>query len=164
MQIDGYENYEIYETGEVFNKKTNKWLKNTTRTRKDGYKQIVIHLCKNGKKKQFIIARLLMQYYSPDEEWDETKEVDHIDTDSTNNRLDNLRMVTKSQNGQNTRCSSNNKLGYKNISYDKINKCYRFEKNIGGQIHTKFFKTLEEALEYKDEYIDKQNNIYIKKQ
>ena len=107
MQIDGYENYEIYETGEILNKKTNKWIKISTRTSKTGYKQLYVCLCKNYKFKSFIVARLLMQYYSPEDDWDSTKEVDHIDGDSTNNKLENLRMVTRSQKCQNTKCSSN---------------------------------------------------------
>ena len=93
MEINGYENYEIYETGEVFNKTTNKWLKNTTHTKKTGYKKIVVYLYKNGKKKQFTIARLLMQYYNPDEEWDETKEVDHIDGELKILKTQNVKVI-----------------------------------------------------------------------
>tara|TARA_R110002072_G_scaffold116487_1_gene246983 strand:+ start:193 stop:690 length:498 start_codon:yes stop_codon:yes gene_type:complete len=165
MQIDGYENYEIYETGEILNKKTNKWIKISTRTSKTGYKQLYVCLCKNYKFKSFIVARLLMQYYSPEDDWDSTKEVDHIDGDSTNNKLENLRMVTRSQNCQNTKCSSNNKLGIKNIRYRNYKDIerYEFTKRIDGKTHSKKFKTLDEAIKYKDEYINKQNNKYIKK-
>ena len=162
MDIIDYEDYQIYEDGRVFSKKSNKFLKLSIVTKKCGYKSITVGLYKNSKGKTTYIARLLIQHYKPDE-WDETKQADHIDTDSTNNKLENLRMVTRSQNNQNTKCCSNNKLGHKNICYDKKNKCYQFKKIINGKTHRKSFKTLEEAIKYKDEFIDKQNNIYIKK-
>ena len=161
IQIKDFEEYDLYPDGSVYSNISNRFLKPHIITRKDGYKRITVELYKNSVKKMRIIARLLMQHFKPDE-WNEKLQVDHIDTDSTNNKLENLRMVTPSQNSQNTKCSSNNKLGIKNIAYNKINKCYEFKKVINGQCHTKSFKTLEEAINYKDDFIKKQNNIYIK--
>ena len=162
MDIINYEDYQIYEDSRLFSKYVNKFLKPTIITKKRGYKQIVVCLYKNGKRKHFTVARLLMQHYKKDE-WDEKLQVDHIDTDPTNNKLENLRMVTKSQNTQNTKCSNNNKLKIKNISYQKRDNRYIFAKIINGKKHSKSFKTLEEAIKYKNDFIDKQNNTYIKK-
>ena len=47
--------------------------------------------------------------------------IDHIDGDSLNNRISNLRLASNSQNCQNSKRRSDNKSGYKGVSWDKIN-------------------------------------------
>jgi hypothetical protein len=48
-------------------------------------------------------------------------EVDHRDGDSTNNIFSNLRECTHSQNMQNAKKRSDNKSGFKGVSWDSIN-------------------------------------------
>ena len=45
--------------------------------------------------------------------------IDHINRDPTDNRLVNLRECTKSQNGINRGNNTNNRTGYKGVSYNK---------------------------------------------
>ena len=45
-----------------------------------------------------------------------------------------------------------NKLGIKNICYNKSSNQYTYKKTIRGNRHQKFFLTLEEAIAYKEEY------------
>lgn len=45
--------------------------------------------------------------------------IDHIDGDSTNNRIENLRPATQSQNAGNSCLSKNNTSGYKGVTYRK---------------------------------------------
>jgi hypothetical protein len=47
------------------------------------------------------------------------QEVDHIDGNKSNNKIENLRGVTKSQNGWNTKKRKTNTSGCKNVYWDK---------------------------------------------
>ena len=49
-------------------------------------------------------------------------------------------------------CRKTNKLGIKNIR-KHTSEGYEFTKCIKGKVHSKYFKTLEEAIEYKDKYL-----------
>ena len=48
--------------------------------------------------------------------------------------------------------NKNNKLGTPNICYDKSQNRYEYKKTINGERHYQYFKTLEEAINYKTEY------------
>lgn len=72
--------------------------------------------------------------------------LDHIDGNKLNNRIENLRPATRSQNAFNTKPPSTNKTGSKNVYYSKGNKAYRVMLVIDGQKkHIGYFKDLELA-------------------
>ena len=147
MEIQDYPNYLIYETGDVFNDKFNRFL--TPSLLKDGYLQF--GLCKNSKKKQFLVHRLVATYYIPNT--NNYREVDHIDGDKTNNCVDNLRWITRSENCNAFKKKySNNTTGVTNISYHKKLDRWKYTKTKYKKTHIKTFKTFEEACEYKRNY------------
>jgi len=146
MEIEGYENYLIYPDGKVQNKKTKRYLKPGEH---NGYLQV--NLCKDGIYKTIMIHRLVAIHYIPNS--DNKPQVDHINRDKKDNRIENLRWATRSENGQNREKNKNNKSsGIKNISYDKTRDRYKYIKQIRGVKHQKHFKTLEEAIEYKNKF------------
>ena len=76
--------------------------------RKDGYVQIkVLH-------KLYPAHRLI--WFLVHGEWPKN-EVDHIDGNKSNNRIENLRDVTKSQNQQNRLKTKQNSSGYKGVFF-----------------------------------------------
>lgn len=65
-------------------------------------------------KKKYSLHRLVYAYhhgYMP-------LFVDHIDNNKANNRIDNLRAVTKSQNQQNRKCNANSATKFKNVCWN----------------------------------------------
>ena len=60
--------------------------------------------------------------------------------------------MTRSENTLNTTVQKDNSLGIKNICYDKTYDRYDYKKTIMGQRHRKTFKTLEDAIAYKNQY------------
>ena len=144
MEVVGFENYLIYEDGKVWSKKSKRYLKHC-----DSRGYLHVKLYKEGKKKTYKIHRLVALHYIPNPDPDNKRCVDHINRITTDNRIDNLRWATDSENSQNTGVSKNNKLSIKNISYNKQRNIYQYQKTIRGVFHEKRFKTLEEAVEYK---------------
>jgi hypothetical protein len=101
-----------------------------------GYKYIKI----NGK--QYSCHRLIfcMVYgYFP-------KEIDHIDGNSLNNRVENLREASHSDNLKNTKIPSNNKSGVKGVSWHKTTKRWYVKIVVNKKpLYIGSFKSLEQA-------------------
>ena len=75
-------------------------------------------------------------------------EVDHINHIRDDNRLSNLRFVTRSDNKRNQTRNSNNTTGVVGVSYNKARRKYTAQiRAEGAQIYLGIFTTLEEAAE-----------------
>ena len=143
--IEGYPDYAISNFGRVYSLKTNKYLKQSINSA--GYMRVWI-----GDK---MIHRLVASHFIPNPL--HLPIVDHIDGDKSNNQLNNLRWVNISMNSHNinNKLHNNNKLKIKNICYcnGRGEKRYSFKKVIRGVKYEKRFKTLEEAIEYKHNFM-----------
>jgi hypothetical protein len=73
-------------------------------------------------------------------------EIDHIDGDKLNNRLENLRDATHKQNTENQKLLPSNKSGHRGVSWSQKGKKWRaYLKNNGKTIHLGYYEKLEDA-------------------
>jgi len=140
--VVGYEGlYEVSCDGEVYSRHRGKDLKLCFNT--VGYYRV--DLCKNGKRTTHSVHRLVAQAFIPNPE--NKPQVDHINRNKTDNRVENLRWSTNSENNINIGCQKNNKLGLKNIHKTKWGYSVEFMRNK--LYYTKHCKTLDEAIAQK---------------
>ena len=97
--VVGYEGlYEVSNLG-CFRKISNNGEKVSLKSTKNSCGYYTIRLRKNKKAKQYRISRLIAEAFIPNPE--NKPYVDHIDTNKENNRADNLRWVSPSENSNN---------------------------------------------------------------
>jgi len=60
-------------------------------------------------------------------------EVDHIDQDSSNNSIQNLRLANRSQNAMNMKLKSSNTTGFKGVSWHKSRGLFRCTITLNGK-------------------------------
>lgn len=113
--IEGYPKYEVSNLGNVRSTKNNKERFLKPQKDKDGY--LIVCLYKNNIRKCCKIHRLVGQAFIPNP--DNKPEIDHINTDRTDNRVENLRFVTPKEN-------RNNPISLKKLR----NKKYKFSSNV----------------------------------
>ena len=140
MEIIGHPQYLIYPDGRVWSNKSNRYLTHTL-NKTTGYYHVTLD---DGKDQ---VHRLLGLHYIPNPE--NKRCIDHINRIKTDNRLENLRWATSSENSQNQSLRITSKSGYKYISYHRGKYKWVFQKVIRGKKTHKYFDILYEALVYK---------------
>ena len=154
--VKGFEGlglYQINRKGQVWSVKRQIFMKPQLMINRNGGKYFKIELHKDKARRMFYLHRLIALQFIPNPL--ELPEVDHIDIDSLNNCLDNLRWASKRTNMNNRNVKP--KSGEKNI-YAR-GKSYRVEiRENKKRIYFKCFKTLEEAIERRDNFL-RENNL-----
>lgn len=147
MELKGFENYNIYHDGKIKSiarrGTPERWLKACD----NGKGYLIVRLHQNGVRKTKYIHRLVAEHYIPNPE--NKREVDHINRNSHDNRVENLRWVSSKENSRNTGCSKNNKLGFKYLG--KAGNRIRFRRSA--QKIDMFCKDLSQALCYSFFYL-----------
>ena len=64
---------------------------------------------------------------------DSKVQVDHVDHDGLNNRRENLRAATNTQNSRNSRLSANNTSGFKGVTWEKSRGLWQAQIYIAGR-------------------------------
>jgi hypothetical protein len=149
MEIQGFSDYLIYPDGRVFSKKSNKYLKSTKCL---GYEHVKLY--DNENEKVFKIHRLVAIHYIDNP--DNKPEVDHINRIRDDNRVENLRWATRSENAKNTTIRKDNTIGFKWIALDRGS--FKYQRVINDKRIRKSSKDLSKLLCYSFFYILKLSN------
>ena len=148
-----YEDDKLYR----LNKQTNKWsCCNNHKPFSKGYIQININ------KKRYLLHRLIYKYHNEDfdiTDSSKNNQIDHIDINKSNNKIENLRVATCSQNQRNKNKFKNCSSKYIGVSWSKRDSKWRAEIKIDGKKkHLGSFDNEEDAyLAYKKEYDELMN-------
>ena len=152
VDVLGYQGlYKISNCGRIKNQKSNKILKPYVMQIQCKNKKYLIHrirLSKNNKLKAFLVHRLVWVAFNgviP-----QGYQIDHIDNNPQNNRLQNLQLLTRSENckkihkdnpqlrykkATKIKCLNNNKI-YKSQT-DAADELHLFSSNINAVLHGK---------------------------
>ena len=128
MEIQDFPKYLIYPDGRVFSKKRRGTPARVLKQCDNGRGYLMIRVTNDIGRKTLYPHRLVATHYIPNPE--NKREVDHINRNKHDNRVENLRWVTPKENIKNTGCSKNNKAGFKYISETKGG--YRFRMTTQG--------------------------------
>ena len=141
MEIQSNSNYLIYPDGRVWsNCGKGRFLKETIDN--EGYKRVKFE------KSPKLVHRLIAIHYIPNPE--NKPCIDHINRDRCDNRICNLRWVTRCENNNNAGENKRNTSGHKCISYCKTNKIWKFQRGYYGKKRLrKHFKSKIDAICYK---------------
>ena len=86
------------------------------------------------KGKRYYVHRVIWEMHYG--EIPEGMEIDHINHNRLDNRIENLRLVTKEENQRNKSKYNNNKSGYPGIDWIELKKSWRVRINTGGHYRT----------------------------
>ena len=115
-------------------------------TNQDGYKKFIIMIRYNKKQYNLTISRVVL--FLKNGYLTEGKIIDHIDGNSLNNIVTNLREVTPSQNQHNRSINKNNTSGHKGVYWEKLIKKWRVRIKLKRKNHDfGFYENLEEAVQ-----------------
>ena len=143
-----------YEEDKLYrlNKYTNKWhCCNDIKGNKKGYINIGIN------KKKYLLHRVIYKYHNDDFDITDSSNnnlIDHVDINPFDNRIENLRVVNKSQNIRNQKKRKNCSSKYKGVCWHNSANKWQVKISIDGKAkHLGLFDTEEEAAEtYKKKY------------
>jgi len=151
--IPGYEGfYSAEEDGRIWSNISKKYLSSKHK------RYPKVELCRDGVHKYWSIHRLIALTFIPNPENKPT--IDHIDRNKQNNNVSNLRWATPAEQSSNLGTYNTNTSGHKNVRLQhhttltgEVSTYFVFHICRKKIYHNKSFKTLEEAIAYRDEYL-----------
>ena len=147
--IEGFPDYQVSNMGRVKSMNYNHTGEEQILKLRIRGKYPFVDLYKDKVRHQIFVHRLVGTAFVPNPE--NKPQIDHLDRNKLNNNKDNLCWKTASENCLNrkiTLLGTNTDERY--ISFDKNNKRYVYQKRLNNISLKKSFKTLEEAIAYRD--------------
>lgn len=150
VSIPDYQDYFINRKGDVLSKRQTKEGRIMKQRINDGYYTVAISI--NKKNTVFKIHRLLAKMFIPNP--NNYYCVDHINRNRQDNRLENLRWCSHTENNKNRSIGKNNTSGYKQIFWikDKERWSVRIARN-NKTLCRLTFKKLEDAVEHRNKFL-----------
>jgi len=154
-RFEDYVDYIIFSTGKIYSLKRNRFLK--TCLNNCGYFQI--ELTKNKKQKSFLLHRILGICFL--ENPYNLPEIDHIDRNTKNNNLTNLRWSSRNLQIINQNIRKTNTTGIVGVRFIKTKNIYEATWNVDNKPFTKSFSlnkyenAKQLATEYRAKMVDK---------
>jgi hypothetical protein len=102
-------------------------------THTKGYQSWKTLISYNGKKYRLKCSRIIFLLHKGYLEKDNI--IDHIDNNSLNNKIENLRKCTISQNCHNSKMPKNNTSGHKGVHLHKLSGKWRVQMKLNGKYH-----------------------------
>jgi hypothetical protein len=144
--INDFPEYEVSNLGRVKSIIKNQVIRQDKN--RDGYP--IVSLYSRGQRKTKGVHRLIGLAFISNP--DELPEIDHINRDKTDNSVSNLRWANRSDNCINRDVKNN--TGHKNISQRANSGLFRVSISRNNERIIKCFKTLEEAIVYRDSILN----------
>lgn len=151
--IKGYENlYLINKNGEVFSIRRKKMLKPYLSFKFKGLYYYSFVFTSNGNRKNHTLPNPL-----------NLSLVDHINGNTTDNRIENLRWCNRSQNRINSKKTTGKTSKYRGVSWDKQHKKWKVQGRIDGKVvRLGSFNSELEASEIYDKYAKKYHGEFAR--
>lgn len=141
-----------YEDGMLFkkHKQCNKWIcYNDNKPNSNGYIAVMVN------NKLYMLHRLVYKFHN--DEWDiefsHNNSIDHINGNPSDNRIENLRVVTHSENLQNITHMNGKLITGAYCTKDGRKKPWRTQWAQNGKLKSKSFATEKEAIDYRAEMV-----------
>ncbi len=160
--INGYEGfYQVSTFGNIKSLNFNHSGKEKNlKPRDDNYGYYKVVLFRNGEKQSKRVHRLVAQAFLPN--YYNKPEVDHINRIRSDNRLINLRWVTKIENSMNLTKQENTSSQYIGVSWEKLRKKWTANIRLNGKKKTlgRFNNEYEAHLAYQHALQEKKKEFY----
>ena len=161
-RVEGYEDYIIFTTGKIYSTKRNIFMKHNIITdKRNNYKRSIVKLRDGKRQKTYGFHRLLALAFIPNH--NNLPTVDHININSLDNRLSNLRWASQQKQNINQNIQKNNTTGYKGIYLRKKKSIYVADWYENKKRKTKSFairkygkeEALRLAIKYRQQMVEK---------